>query len=224
MQSILSIKYQIIDKMIDFVVPNNNENEFIAMAERLGYKGIYFLYNLDDYLNKSKKFEIKTNKIKVNIGIIADYKNIYKIKNIPEKQSFSGRRKSFAFSSELKDEDVFVAVKSSDNNKEIIEKSGVNMIFSFEENSRRDFIHQRASGLNHVLCKSAKENNVTMGFSVKSILDAENKQELLGRIMQNMNLCRKFKVKTTIASLAQKPLEMREIHDLTSLFEILGSK
>ena len=192
--------------MIDFVVPNNNENEFIAMAERLGYKGIYFLYNLDDYLNKNKKFEIKTKKIKINIGIIADYKNIYKIKN------------------KLKDKDVFVAVKSSDNDKEIIEKSGVSMIFSFEENSRRDFIHQRASGLNHILCKSAKENNVTIGFSVKSILDAENKQEILGRMMQNMNLCRKFKVKTAIASFAQKPLEMREVHNLTSLFEILGSK
>lgn len=198
--------------MIDFVIPNNNEEEFISIADKLGYKELYFLYNINDYLDKQKKFKIKNTDIKVDIGILADNKSIYKIKNILEKQSFS---------SELKNQKAFIVVKSSTNDKEIIERLKPNIIFSFEENSRKDFIHQRASGLNHILCKSAKENNVTIGFSIKSILDAENKQEILGRMMQNIRICRKYKIKTIIVSFAQRPLEMRNVHDLASLFEIL---
>ena len=189
--------------MIDFVTPNNNEEEFISIADKLGYKELSFLYNINDYLDKQKKFKIKNTDIKVDIGILADNRSIYEIKN------------------KLKDEKAFIVVKSSTNDKDIIERLKPNIIFSFEENTRKDFIHQRASGLNHILCKSAKENNVTIGFSIKSILDAENKQEILGRMMQNMKLCRKYKIKTIIASFARKPLEMRNVHDLASLFEIL---
>ena len=192
--------------MIDFVMPNNNEDEFIAIAEKLGYKSIYFLYSLDDYLNKQKKLEEIDNKIKIHRGILADKKTIYKIEN------------------NLKGKDVFIAIKSSIKDKEIIEKSKIDMVFSFEESSRKDFIHQRASGVNHILCKSAKENNVIIGFSVKSILDAENKHEILGRMMQNIKLCKKFEVKIAIASFAENPFEMRGIHDLASLFSKLGVK
>jgi RNase P/RNase MRP subunit p30 len=98
------------------------------------------------------------------------------------------------------------------------------MIYSLEDNVRRDFIHQRASGLNHVLCKLVKENNITIGFSLNTILNSDDKSVILGRMIQNIKICRKFKVKTAIASFAQNPLEMRSIHDLLSLFVILGSK
>ena len=124
----------------------------------------------------------------------------------------------------LKNKKAFIAVKSSNNDREIMEKSKADMIFSFEDSVKRDFIHQRASGLNHILCKSAKENNVAVGFSLGSILNSEKKHTILGRIIQNIKMCRKFRVKTIIASFAEKPFEMRSVHDLRSLFEILGSK
>ena len=190
--------------MIDIVIPCNNEEEFIAMAEKLGYKALCFLYKLNDYLSKQKNFEAK--KIKIYAGILADSKDINKIK------------------SKLNNNDIFAAMKSSNNDREIIEKSKVDMIFSFEDSVKKDFIHQRASGLNHILCKSAKENNVTIGFSLSLILNSKNKHVILGRMMQNIKMCKKFRVKTIIASFAEKPFEMRSVHDLRSLFEILGSK
>ena len=85
--------------MIDIVIPNNNEEEFIVMAEKLGYTGLCFLYDSNDYMNK--QFENK--KIKIEIGVLGDNKNIDKIKG--------------------KNEKVFVAVKSSNNDKEIMERS-----------------------------------------------------------------------------------------------------
>ena len=38
--------------MIDIVIPNNNEKEFVSIAEKLGYKTLCFLYNFDKYLEK----------------------------------------------------------------------------------------------------------------------------------------------------------------------------
>ena len=188
-------------KMIDIVIPSNNEEEFIAMAYRLGYKELCFLYELDDYANKKKELE-KIQKIKIYTGVLANSKNINKIRNKLGK--------------------AFVAVKSQDSNREIIEKSKADMIFSLEDSLKRDFIHQRASGLNHILCRSAKENKIIIGFSLSLILNSQNKFSVLGRMAQNIRLCKKFKVQTAIASFAQKPLDMRSAHDMISLFELLG--
>lgn len=193
--------------MIDIVIPYNNEKEFISIAEKLGYKGLCFLYDFSTYLIKKEKInEIKDNKIKIHRGILANNKNIHKIKN------------------KLKDENIFVAIKSDINDREIIEGSKADIIFSFENDTKRDFIHQRASGLNHILCRLAKENDVIIGFSLNSILNTEKKGVILGRIMQNIKLCRKFKVKTIMASFAESPFEMRSVHDIKSLFELLGGK
>tara|TARA_Y100000310_G_scaffold2558_1_gene3286 strand:+ start:3428 stop:4030 length:603 start_codon:yes stop_codon:yes gene_type:complete len=189
--------------MIDIVIPNNNEEEFITIAEKLGYGGICFLYDIEDYLNNKKKLQIG-HKLKISFGILANSRNINKIKV------------------KLKGQKVFIAIKSSNMDRQVIEGSKADIIFSFEENTRKDFIHQRASGLNHVLCKLAKENDITIGFSLYSILDAKDKHVMLGRITQNMKLCKKFKSKTAIASFAERPLDMRDSNDLVSLLKTQG--
>jgi len=190
------------NKMMDVVIPDNNEEEFIAIARKLGYKTLYFLYDYDNYQSKKKNFA-DIQDIKIVNGILADSKNLKKIKNKTEEGS------------------VFVAAKSSDKDMEVMEGSLANLIFSFEENQRKDFIHQRASGLNHILCSLARKNNIAIGFSLSSILNAKNTHEILGRIIQNLRMCRQFKVKTAIASFAKNPYEMRSMHDLMSLFKIL---
>lgn len=192
--------------MIDIVIPANNEMEFTAIAEKLGYKGICFLYSLNGYLNKQEKPKKPSESIQIYSGILANAKDISKIKE------------------KLKNGKVFVAVRSSNNDRDVMERSKADMIFCFEGNGKRDFIHQRASGLNHILCKSAKDNNLAIGFSVSSILNAGNKQVVLGRIMQNMQLCKKFRVKTAVASFAQQPFEMRNAHDIISMFKVLGAE
>lgn len=188
--------------MMDIIIPDNNEEEFIAISRKLGYKTLYFLYSYDNYQSKKKNFADSVD-IKIVNGIIVDSNKLKKIKN---KMEYDG---------------IFVAVKSSDKDMEIMEGSLANLIFSFEENQRRDFIHQRASGLNHILCSLARKNNITIGFSFTSILNAKDRHEILGRIMQNLRMCRQFKVKTVIASFTKNPYEMRSMHDLMSLFKIL---
>ena len=79
--------------MMDIVIPNNNEEEFVAIAEKLGYNALCFLYNINDYSNQ--KNNLKNNKIKIYTGILADDKSINKIK--------------------IKNKKIFVAIKSSRN-------------------------------------------------------------------------------------------------------------
>ena len=189
--------------MLDIVIPNNNEKSFVSIAEKLGYKELIFLYGFDTYLEKQKN-PIKNTKIKISYGILADPRNILKINN------------------KFKEKRPFTAIKSSPHNREIIEKSSPDLVFSLEEHTKKDFMHQRGSGLNHIMCKLMHDNNIAIGFSLSSILNSEKKHLILGRIIQNIKLCRKYKVKTIIASFTEKSFEMRSPHDAKSLFLKLG--
>jgi len=187
----------------DFVFPDRNEEEFIEMALKLGYNGLCFIYNYgkgrDEYNEKVKKLQEKT-KLKLSYGFLASLKDANKIKT-----------KNLIF------------VKGSVKNRFFIEKKKADVLFSLENQKREDFMHHRASGLNHVLCTLANKNKVIIGFSFNSLLkNKKNLHKLLGRMMQNIRLCRKFKVKTLISSFAERPFEMREANDLISLFSFLG--
>jgi len=196
--------------MIDIVIPNNNEEEFITIADKLGYKDLVFLYSFDNYINiknntnKNKEIKGKNKKIKIHYGILAGQKNIQKINN------------------KLKNKNDFITIKCSNVNREVLEKPKTNLIFALEEYGWKDYMHQRASGLNQILCRLANKNKVIIGFSISSLLDSRNQSIILGRIIQNIALCRKFKVKTVIGSFAQNPYQMRSPHDIISLFTMLG--
>ncbi|MBI2134994.1 hypothetical protein HYU09_03310 [Candidatus Woesearchaeota archaeon] len=192
--------------MMDIVMPRNNEGEFIKIAEKLGYSELLFLYGFDEYMEKQQIAKIQNSKIKISHGIIANDRNIQKINN------------------KFRNKNIFVAMKSSFNNREIIEKSSANLIFSMEESGRKDFMHQRGSGLDHILAKLAHGKKIAVGFSLSSIVNSKNKNIILGRMMQNIMLCRKYKVKTVIASLAENPYGMRSPYDLMSLFITLGMR
>lgn len=189
--------------MIDIAVPSGNEQEFIEIGKRLGYSGICFLYRPNDYFSV---IPASSGGIKAYKGIIAESSDIGKIK------------------SRLKGERAFIAIKSNGEDKEIIQDRKANLIFSFEGSFRKDFMHHRASGLNHILCKLAKESGITIGFSLNYLLNSNNTWVTIGRLMQNISLCQKFRVNTAIASFAAKPFEMRSPHDMETLFKVFGHK
>ncbi|MBI3035166.1 hypothetical protein HYY71_02485 [Candidatus Woesearchaeota archaeon] len=84
---------------------------------------------------------------------------------------------------------------------------------------------QRESGLNHIICGIASKNDVAVGFSYSSLLNKNpvDSSQLIGRMIQNIRLCQKYKVKTVIGSFSERPFEMRARHDITSLFTMLGA-
>ena len=183
----------------DIVIPKNNELEFIEIASKLGLKKIYFLYDFDKHMQsqKSKIFDFD-----VEIGFAINQKNM----NTALQQS------------------KLLVAKSSDKDRFFIESKKIKLIYGFEEIYRKDYIHQRASGLNHVICELANKNNVAIGFSYSLLFnkDEYHKSVLMGRMMQNIKLCHKYKVKTIIGSFSENPFEMRAPYDIASLFKLLG--
>lgn len=113
-------------------------------------------------------------------------------------------------------------VLTYERDRHVFEKTKVDLVFDLEQGSRADHTHQRNSGLNHILCNIAKERNILIGFNFNSVLKAKNKKKIIGRMMQNVKLCRKYKVKTVIASFAKNPFEMRSFYDLISFGVTIG--
>jgi len=191
--------------MRDFVLPDNNEAEFIELASKLGVKKLYFLYEFDSYIQQKTEKKLKSMEfrdIRVETCFIVSHKNI----NIALKHS------------------KLLVAESSDDNRFFIEGKKIKLIYGFEETNRKDYMHQRASGLNHIICELAGKNNVAIGFSYNSLFNknAQIASSLIGRMMQNIFLCQKYKVKTSIGSFSSRPFEMRNSHDLASLFTTLG--
>ena len=114
--------------------------------------------------------------------------------------------------------------KATEQLRAVIEKSPVDIIYGLEELSTKDFIHHRASGLNQVLCKLLHKKDKAVGFSFSSLLKAApiKRAQIMGRMQQNFRLCKKYKVRTIIASFAEHPYEMRGQQDLSAFFRSIG--
>lgn len=95
----------------------------------------------------------------------------------------------------------------------------VDIVFELEDSSREDFIHHRNSGLNHVLAKDLFFKEIIVGFSFSLFL---RNPKVLGRMKQNVKLCRKYDVKMIFASFARDEWEVRSLKDLESFARVIG--
>ena len=189
----------------DIVFPEGDEKDFIAIAEKLNIDGLCFAYPFADKKSienaKNSLAELKkATKIKLVVVFEATANKIYKIHDLKE-----------------------IAIsEASDNSRDVIAKYKPDVVYNLELSSKKDFAKTRNSGLDKAICQFANKNNVIIAFSFSSILNSKNLLELLGRIRQNITLCKKYKVKTAIVSFAKDPYEMRLPHDLKSLLLSLG--
>lgn len=186
---------------IDIVFPKNNENKFIEIAEQLNYSELCFVYTIEEF--EKKKNNSFNTKIRIHTGVIVSANQIDYAKKISD----------------------FVILKGNDNPsmmRKAVENIKPDLIFSLENSEKDDFIYQRNSGLNQVMCNFSKKNEVMIGFSIYSILNTTKKNKIIGRIMQNIKLCRKFKNRIMLGSFANEPYEMSSPHDLQALGIILG--
>ncbi|MBW2996789.1 hypothetical protein KY349_00440 [Candidatus Woesearchaeota archaeon] len=186
--------------MIDIVFPKNNEKEFIKLAENLKIERLCLAY---DKITDVSEFQAQT-KLKLSSAVICTQDNIKKFKG-----------KAFTIMNSPEDQTKL---------RHIIEKIRPDILFGLESGAKKDFLHHRASGLNHILATIAAQKNVSIGFGFSSILKAKPWQRsvYIGRMMQNIRFARKFKFKTVIASFADNPWNMRSEHDLISFFITLG--
>ena len=145
-----------------------------------------------------------------------------KKEHIPQKRLNHEKIKIFSACLEkVKNADLIIA-EHSDKDRERIERKEIQLLYHLETDEKRDFLHQRASGLNHILAELCSEKKVMVSFSHNLLLKSKKRALLLGRMMQNIGLCRKYKVPMVFASFASAPIEMRSPHDLKALGIVLG--
>lgn len=133
-----------------------------------------------------------------------------------------GKKLGFSIFYNINDLNIKFVKNEDEIRKGVEKKSKVDIIVGVELISKKDSFHQRNSGLNQVICKLAKENNVAIGFSFSTVLNSKKRALILGRMMQNVKLCRKYKVKIVCGSFAKNRKEMRDAKDLLSFCRVIG--
>ena len=118
---------------------------------------------------------------------------------------------------------ILVLGTSDEINRIALEHKKVKALVSPEYGRERDFLHYRNSGLNQVLCKIAKDNNKMIVENFDDVVSNEKIYAalILGRIIQNARLCKKYKTKFIIADFGENKEELRSKYDLRTFERIL---
>lgn len=101
-------------------------------------------------------------------------------------------------------------------NRKVAEKLPIRVLLISLEN-RKDFLKQKNSGLNQVLAKIMKKKEIRLGIFIDEIIDSKEKEKILGRLKQNIFLCKKENLNISFIEKNNK----REIQELKALLSVL---
>ena len=75
-----------------------------------------------------------------------------------------------------------------------------------------------------MLAKLAEKNDVAIGFGFSFVLNANGieRGKIIGRMKQNVRICRKSKTKIVVCSYANNVKEMRGAKDLLAFARVIG--
>lgn len=179
------------------MIPQNNEEHFLEVAKKLNQKVSFLYTTLNEASNESSGLLIKEKDKKKQILLVNKAKS-KKIQTFVE------------------------ATEDAKANRFLIERVAPNIIYNFEKVPRKDSVHYKRSGLDQVLCKLLAKKNITVGFSFSSILSSKQPEKIIGRMLQNIRFCKKYKVKMVFSIFATDPYELRTEKDLKAFLLGLG--
>ena len=135
--------------------------------------------------------------------------------------------KSEKLRSEIQKTKDLVVIQGGDDkiNRLAVENKKVDILLNPEKGKERDFMFSRNSGLNQVLCKFASKNKVAIGFNFSDLINSKGKKraKILGRMIQNVKLCKKYKLKMIFSSIDKDKYNLRSVSILKSFAKILGA-
>ena len=101
--------------------------------------------------------------------------------------------------------EIIVLGMNDEINRTCLEHKKTTSLLSPEFGRTRDYVNYRNSGLNQILCKIAKQNNKTIIENFSDLnTDKKSKAMILGRMLQNARLCRKYNVKFILRNFSNK--------------------
>jgi len=180
--------------------------QLASMAKELGYAGICFSeYYKNDVQVKKLYAEIDKVKQKVGIEIFLGFE----ARSPKELAILREKRRRFDV--------LLVGGGDLRMNREAVETAEVD-ILTHPEFGRQD------SGMNHVMMKLAKKNNVAIEVNFRNILleSKNSRSKLLARIQNNIKLAKKFKTAIILCSGAVSHFEMRDPQIMISMASQFG--
>ena len=102
-------------------------------------------------------------------------------------------------------EKIVVYAQDDDFNRKIFEIKNVDMVVGLEMVGR-DRLKQRGSGMNEVIAKLAKSNDIEIGIDLSKIkeLNLLEKGKVLSRIRQNISLCKRTGARIVVLNTGEK--------------------
>ena len=123
-----------------------------------------------------------------------------------------------------KKQQVVYLAKDEETLRFVVEKTGADIVLGVERIHPKDSVHYLRSGLDQVLCSLAAKRDIAFGFSFVEILNSMHRPKLLGRMMANIQLCKKYNVRMVFSTFASDPWELRSAADLNALWRVLEKK
>ncbi|MEK6964178.1 MAG: hypothetical protein AABX70_07145 [Nanoarchaeota archaeon] len=103
-----------------------------------------------------------------------------------------------------------------------LEKGKIDFLTNLELEAAQDKHHHRQSGLNQVYSVMAKKQKTVYCVNLHLLITSKEPEKILGRMMQNVRLCRKYGIEIQIFSFATNPYEMRSPKDMQAFGRVLG--
>ena len=99
-------------------------------------------------------------------------------------------------------------------------KAGVAALVDLEKDSRRDSLHHRSSGLDTTSAGLCARHGTLVAINLSSLRTLD--PILIGRVQQNIELCRQHHVQMCVLSIAKSEAELPHEQDVRSLLISLG--
>lgn len=119
-----------------------------------------------------------------------------------------------------KNKGMEIVFASSDDelNRKVMEKLNVSGVLIFLD-ERKDYTKQRDSGFNEVMAKIARKNNMSVYFDFDELFNSKNRERVLSRLRQNIELCNRVGVQVKVVLGENK----KSLIDIRALFSTLGA-
>jgi len=102
--------------------------------------------------------------------------------------------------------------------RSLVSSNKMDILLNPHIQTKKDNPHFRMSGLDQVICKELFNKKIPIVITMDSLTGPKE----IGRAMQNIRLCRKYKVKILFFTFAKNPYELRHVKDIQSFLKILG--
>ena len=146
----------------DIIFAEENEAEFLKMAEEIGIEALMIIYQYKDNktieaVNKKLANLQKNTPVKLKPAFIAEGNTIYKIKDKKE---------------------ISIA-RANENARDTVARLSPAIVYDLELAKEKDYAKSKNSGLDKATCQFAKANNVIAAVTFSSILESENLAKII---------------------------------------------